>query len=223
MVDFIRRHWIMVVIFVVLIGGGVTAWLMWPRSYMLSVTVSPETSGYTMKIYRSTDKGVVEQGAKPVVEFVKPQTFSLRKGNYVVVGGGNQDFEMSNVYVNLSSDKSVSLSPQYTKEKLNTLLSQERESIQAAARASIRGLNDSYALGVGELFGLGDWYGTVIYPNLSSEALRLQYVDTYRLVMKKEGDTWKPATNPPELILGAPDFPSIPKEILTATNNQKIP
>lgn len=224
MLGFSRRKLIVVVMLLVIIIGGLVAWKFWPRSYSLTVTSVPEIPGYTFRIYSAGTENATDGGnRKPVAEFTKPQTVVLKKGQYLVVGGTPPDFTEDGQSVNLSKDQTISITPQYSKEKLASLLSQESGAIQAAARSSISGLNDSYAIGTGELFGLGDWYGTVIYPNLSTEQLRLQYVDTYRLVMKKEGNTWKAATNPPELILGSPSFPLIPKYVLDATNNQKIP
>lgn len=215
----------LLLIVVVLVGGAII-WSAWPRSYNLTVNISPSLPGYAARVYtvpEGNNSGGGTPEGDPVAEFTQSQTISLREGSYVVVGGSEPDFSIQTTAVDLISDQSISVQPVYSEAKLASLLASETPAIQQAIRTSVFGLDSTYTLGPGKLFGLGEWYGTIIYPNLSAEQLRTQYVDVYRVVMKKENDAWTLVTNPPELILGAPKYPAIPKDVLENVNAQKIP
>lgn len=209
-----------VLLFVVIFGG----WQLWPRSHDLSIAIEPQVPGFTVKVYKGSGEGNQELLEENLVATVtQNQTLSLREGKYLIRGGPAPDFRVVYEEVELKDNSSVTLSPEYSDDKLATLLQQESSAIQQAIRSGVYGFNDSYRLGPGRLYSLGEWYGTIIYPNLSSEELRLQYVDVFRLVMKKENGNWKLVTEPPQLVLGAPDYPEIPKDVLNSVNDQKLP
>lgn len=221
----IRNHPYRLIVVLLLIIAGLGAWRWWPRYYDLTINVNPTVSDFSVKVYpvkEGQDVGSATS-SQPVAEVKQTQTLNLRQGNYLVLSGPEPDFIVTIKDVKLESNTSVDITPAYSSTKLDDLLKAESSAIQQAVRSSVYGFSDGFSIGPGKLFGLGEWYGTIIYPNLSDEELRLQYVDVYRLVMKKENGVWKLATNPPQLILGDPDYPEIPREVLDNVNDQKQP
>ncbi len=215
----IVNHPIRTAVVVILIIGGFAAWRFWPRYYNLSIEVETSVPGYEVQVF----SGASNDSGEPIVKTTESQTFSLRSGEYVVVGGTAPDFSPTSQTIALNEDISISTRPVYSDLKLSNMLDSELPAIQQAIRSSVSGFSDEYKLGRGRLYDLGQWYGTIIYPNLSAEQLRVQYVDVFRLVMKKEGGKWTLATNPPRLVLGQPNYPNIPFEVLNNTNNQLLP
>jgi hypothetical protein len=195
----------------------------------LTIEQREPASGVT-KIYQVKDKpdtspAALIDGLNGGQEVTGSTTLRMRKGTYVVVGGSaSPDFTRQLEKVTLDNEPvTVVINPPYSSEKLASLLDTARPAIHAAVKQAVPKVDNSYLLAPGQLYGKGEWYGSVLYPNLSPEQRRLSYVDSYRIVVKKEGDSWKVVTVPPEIVLSTLTYPQIPKGVLISTNNQKVP
>lgn len=195
----------------------------------LTIDFKNITDSGAAKIYAVADKPKESpenliNNLKPVREVSQTTTIKLRKGHYVIVAGDVPDYNRQYEQITLNNEPAtVIINPSYSKARLTAMLVKELPAIQAAITSSVPGIGSSYLLGPGVLYGKGEWYGTVIYPNLSAEERRIQYVDVYRVVVKKSNGTWKVATMPPEIVLSAVTYPGIPRQVLIDTNNQNQP
>ncbi len=142
-------------------------------------------------------------------------TIKIPKGRYQLKFSGDTGYASDYKTVNLE-DKPVfiSLDPDYSKQKLDSLLDNEVGSIQSTLMNKYRGMTD-YNIQRGKLYKKGQWYATTLQYHGSD----VFNYDTLRLVMEKKGDTWQLVTNPPSIILTKQDFPYIPLEVLNDVNN----
>lgn len=194
----------------------------------LIVDIKATDSG-PVKIYRVKDdpkaspEALIEQ-KNPTKEVSKSSTEKLRKGHYVIVGGNSPDFRAEYSRVSLGKDPvTVVIDPPFSDEKLAAILQAEQPAIHAAIKQVVPGIDTKFLLGPGRLYEKGYWYGTVIYPNLTVEQRRLQYTDTYRVVVRKVNNQWQVVTLPPDMSLSSVVYPNIPHAVLSDTNSQRQP
>jgi hypothetical protein len=186
------------------------------RSYQtLTIKFNRNVSGSTISVYKKID------GSKNnlVTQVVAPsEPLRLKKGDYAVVFSG-QEYADKEVSVKLSdSPENITIEPSYTTEKLAKILTTEKDSIHNAIKNKYPQTRNEYTIDQGKLYELGTWYGTKIHIKQTAEQERENYVDTYRIVLKKSGGNWEVVTVPPEIVLSSKKYPSIPKDILIDIN-----
>jgi len=145
------------------------------------------------------------------------KTVRLKKGTYIVKSPQSGDYKETLTRVVLESSKeSVFIQPDYTDQKLNNLLTQESTAIHTAIAAKYRRIPELYTISQGKLFGQGEWYATtLVYKNQAD----LYQSDTLRIILHKDGDSWKVATTPPEIIISKVIYPDIPSFVIDGANN----
>lgn len=163
------------------------------------VSVYSETDGKNNKI-------------KTILESSKG--IRLKKGIYIIKYSGSPDYSSGSLEVNVDNEKSVTVDPSYSKEKLADLLKDQSSQINNLLKTQIPKI-DLYIVQPGELYMFGDWYGAVLTYN-GDDAFN---ADTLRVVMKKENNTWKLMTNPPEIMVNKKIHKEIPPEIVDLINN----
>jgi len=127
--------------------------------------------------------------------------------------------ETTAVKVDDSTSK-ITLTPNLTSTALNSLLQPQQATIDAKIKSAITSTS-AYVLTTGNLYHRGEWYGTTIQvyhvastdPDISNPG----DVDTYYIVLKKNGNDWSVAAGP-SLILTKPANPSVPSDIIDALN-----
>ena len=186
----------------------------------LNIELKEPDSGAVSVLSVSSKSGDTKQ----VASLPGSASLRLRKGSYVVASGDSKDFAHQTETVDLKDQPvTVVIDPGYSYEKLDALLEEQRPEISSVIAGTLPNIGTGYLLGPGELFHKGEWYGTVIYPNLSAEERRLNYVDVYHVVVNKVDGKWVVATIPPEIVLSSIDYPDIPFDILSRTNLQNQP
>lgn len=141
----------------------------------------------------------------------------IKKGKYVLAGQGNEGYANALTPFTLAEEPvTLTIKPAYSEGKLQNILNDQRGAIRdALIRSSPRALG-LYDIDAEKLYSQGEWYGATLVPkNTDDNALAF---DLLRLVMQKDGDTWKLATSPPELILSRVVYPDIPRDILVDIN-----
>lgn len=108
----------------------------------------------------------------------------------------------------------ISLNPDYSEDRLSSILEGEFEGIKAALSAKYQNI-DNYIIQKGKLYKEGQWYGTTLQYNGDD----LFNYDTLRLVMGKRGGAWQLVTDPPNIVLNSKDYPNIPIDVLRDVNN----
>ncbi len=147
-------------------------------------------------------------------------TLRLKKGEYKLVTSANNDYKEQTVNFSVSDKPvKVDVNPSYSESKLSSILKGQEVNINSVIINNVN-LNDRFKINPGELYGHGEWYGTTIVPNLSNQELESGYVDVYRIVLKKENDTWQLAMKIPELVVSRVDYPEIPAEVANDVNRQ---
>lgn len=228
-VDSLRRHPWRVGVVIIIIVGGLIGYQQLTGYQQLRIDFNGISDSGAAKIYAVPNKPTdspesLIRNLQPVRETTESTYLRLRKGMYVVVMGDVPEYNLQYEKVVLADQPvTVVVDPAYSNARLAAMLVGELPTIQAAIKQTVPGIDTQFLLGPGRLFGKGEWYGTVIYPNKTAEELRLQYVDVYHVVLKKEGGTWKVITMPPEIVLSTVTHPNIPRQVLIDTNNQKIP
>lgn len=112
-------------------------------------------------------------------------------------------------------DISVDINPNYSNDTLAKMLLGELENIKTVINNSYKEVIDDFTVVDGVLYSNGEWYGTTLTQKTSSA--NEPKGDVYRLIAKKENNTWK-IINYPEIALSKFDYPDVPRYILDAVN-----
>lgn len=213
-----RRLAILLTILSIVSGGMYAAWSYMQSFQYLTVKQEPaSTTGTTISIIQENSKEVVASSISP------GETIKIKKGSYRVRFTGNS-YREEVIEVTLDSKpETITITPSYTSKKLSETLHSERSAIREAIDKKFPGATQSYTIEPGKLYMLGEWYGTKLYVKQSPEQARTNYVDIFRLVLKKEGSTWRVITDPPQLILSSVVHPEIPREVLVDVNKNPEP
>lgn len=129
----------------------------------------------------------------------------------------------STIPITIGNDTTtITLDPNLSSDTLNRLLEEQREALEEKIKSSVQSDADSpYSLEKGQLFHRGEWYAAPLHIYQASSADPLvgnpDSVDTYYIVLKKEGDDWQLAAGP-SLIITRPDNPNIPGYVIEAIN-----
>ena len=199
---------ILLVLFIIV--GIIYASIAYFSSYKkLSVVVegSPSSTSVSLKEASSTKETTLTK-----------ETTKIKKGYYIVTFEGN-DYETQSVGIDIKDkDGVVNITPKYSQEKLSGLLSSESSAIQAAIQNTLPTVRSGFTVETGKLYRLGEWYGTKIHAIQTSQQEEFDYIDNYRIVLKKTNGTWKVMTLPPEILLSSKKYPSIPRDVLVDVN-----
>lgn len=190
-----------------------------PSDQVLAVTLPANTA---IDIYQASEAEAHGTGSsdlgKPVATVTKNEELRLTRGEYVAILKESADFKPFSQRFSLESSKyTLTVSPDYTEAKLASLLATERPAILTALTTAYPQLASLYTIQEGWLYKQGEWYATKLLAKSTSASQS----DTLRVILHKEGSTWKVVTNPPDITISGPRHPEIPLEIVTDINNFK--
>lgn len=144
----------------------------------------------------------------------KNDTLRLKKGDYLIKYTGDKGFTSDVITFSLDAEKTITINPDPSKEKLEELLVKEIPLLQEAIKSSFLGL-DSYTVSPGRLLGDGSWYGTTF----SYKGTDVYNADSLRAILKKENNTWKVVAGP-MITISKAEHKNIPGNIIDITNNE---
>lgn len=146
----------------------------------------------------------------------KSGSIKLKKGSYVLVFNGNQDFAKLSKEITLASSLvSVTVHPDYSTQKIAAILQTEQPVINNVISSAYPAAITNYTIGPGTLYERGQWYGGKLFYHGKD----VFNSDTYKIILKNNNGTWVVATSPPAISLSADDFVNIPKSIISNVNN----
>lgn len=140
----------------------------------------------------------------------------LQKGDYSITPRGAGIASNTISFTVSESGETVVVDPGYSRDRLQTLLTQEQEAITSLLNATYSGVIGNFTINKGSLYGYGDWYATTLVEKSPGPGAN---GDTYRTVLRKENDTWKLVATP-AIVLSTQENPSVPKHILDAVNSE---
>lgn len=165
--------------------------------------------GLKVQVFRQLDDKKTEQ----VAEFTSTTELTLENGSYRYIATGEHIASTVNNF-EVNGRQAINVKPDFDKTYLAELLAPEQEALTAAIARSDPRITVYYTINKGELLGQGEWYGTTLTDKKADPA---QPSDFYRILMKKQDGKWA-LIGKPRLVLSAPDYPDVPKEILSRIN-----
>lgn len=172
--------------------------------------------------YKSVSKVTIQkvgEGArsleKETIYKKSGEKIKVSKGHYLLKYVGNDGYASD--YQNIDVENSpvfIRLDPDYSQQKLSSILDGDFENIKAVLNTKLQNISD-YNIQKGKLYKKGQWYATTLQYKGSDD---FNY-DTLRLVMEKKEGEWILVTNPPNIVIGSKDYPNIPLDVLQDVNN----
>lgn len=155
--------------------------------------------------------------SNPVTTVTQNSTVKLSPGSYVGVIN-EPAYQEQELEFRVEQETEVIIPVNLSESTLNKQLEQERPAIIASINSGTIVPSD-YLIGPGKLIKNGDWYVTTITRDTSVSSDRIEFEDTYRVVVQKSNGKWTLVTPKPELLLNTKKNPNIPKEILDQANS----
>ncbi len=168
-------------------------------------------SGVVVDIYKLDKKDLSKKLIKTIDS---PGLIELRKGNYQLISGGDNNFEAKKInFVVSSKIIDVTVDPNYSEMKLQSLLHNSLVSIKKAMNTQYPRISSDYTISKSKLFKKGEWYSALLVSNESG-----LNSDTLRIVLRKKSGEWVTVTTPPQIVINSHDYPGIPKVVVDSTN-----
>lgn len=165
------------------------------------VTFTLNGADYTVSIYDTKDTSIRTLKTS--------ETIRLPEGSYTYkVTGTNYDSSATQFTVK-GDTTDVSITPKLSASYLAELLTKERGSIETVLKNSYP--TTTYIVTSLSLYEQGEWAAGQLQLGGNPRQLR----DTYRFVLKKEGESWKVIVSP-RIAIEASEFSSVPKAIIDA-------
>lgn len=210
-----NKKWLFLLVLAI-VGGYITRSILVYEGnfYNCVVTFSNVSSVKIMSVQGDTDyseKSVLLKNLE-----TSPSTVRLKKNVSYEAQYTGADGYASGV-TQISNNTSVTISPDYSSEKLQQLFENEKQTIQQTI-SSIEpsGLPASYTIGSGVYYDHAKWYITTI----KSTQTPAQYYDTFLVVLKRTNTAWTVAVKP-TIIASYSSYPTIPKAVISYANTYR--
>lgn len=168
----------------------------------------------TFSLENVSSVAVFDSKDKEVASLSSDGDIRLQEGKYYVIPSG-EGIDTSRVNFTVGEeDRTVSINPPLTEERLEELLEEEMPAIEAAISDKYDSLIDGYTLDNGSLYRHGEWFGGLLKPKVSDPRQRK---DPYRIVLHKEDSEWK-VIRRPEYVLTSSRYSEVPVEVLRQIN-----
>jgi len=217
MLGFVARYKKWVILFILVIAGA----------YTTKVVVNYQNSFYTCKIAFSNVSSVQLWSVQGETDYsekrilvkkltTSPSTIRLKKNvSYEAVYTGTSGYVSDAVQI--SNDTSVTISPDYSEERLQQLFTSEKQTLQQVITSIDPSIStNSYTINDGMYYDHAKWYITTLKSNQTSA----QYYDMFVVVLERSGTTWKVAVKP-TITASYAAYPSIPKSVISRANDYR--
>ena len=201
------------------IGGGVFVWYQ-NRPHEVKVIYRSGENDLVVDVFSNVIEVdhvmTYEKPQEPLATFDNTKTISLKKGTYLAVSRPNKDYQKINqVFQVKKSGNKLVIEAAYSKSKLARELAAQEQAIRQAVESEITGLDTYYFLKY-EAYLDATWAGAILAPK-DYQNIAINKRDFLRVVLRKEKDEWVVKTMP-EIVLGVPSYPDIPRSILDEIN-----
>lgn len=200
-----RGKLIRYVIFGVLIMGIIGYVVTYFASTRAVAVVSKNITTFSVG-EQSAKAGKQIAASKKSVRVKKGKTYTL---NYV----GTSGYANGKVTISPTTD-SVTIDPDYSAEKLNTMLDTDLTSINAAITASGTSIDTLYTIQRGTLSHFGEWYFTTLTYNGSADD---ESSDTLVVGLQKKQGTWTVILSP-DIIFTTAAYPKVARDFINTAN-----
>ena len=208
-----RRNLTIIIIAVVVLMFGFIITSYFNSQKQLSVKISGGINDFNIKIYKAdnSNKQVAESAGENLEK-------KLTKGTYNVVFSGEK-YQSQAIKTKLDKkDSVINITPSYNKKILSEMLEKDRSVLIQEINTKVPQTTSGFVITDLRLYFFGEWASAKIHVAQTEEEERENYIDTYRVVLKKDKDTWKLVTDPPELIISIKKYPNIPRDLLIQLN-----
>lgn len=178
--------------------------------YKISINLKSPDLSVDLYARKSKDSSVKISSLK------SSRVVSLRSGDYYAIPTNKKYSSTPIDFTVKDTAKSVVIKPDYSDEFLSSLLKTEYPAIKLVIGSRYAAVLPGFTLSTGRLYMDGTWYATTLVQKVPERA----FGDTYRLIMKKENNTWKIAV-PPKLVITRYDSGAVPMSVINGANQQQ--
>lgn len=201
---------ILISIAIILIAGGVVAYLYFNNLQKLTVTFKqPDIAGVIYKVGADSHEGSDDQ---EIQKIEGSQTISLPKGAYYLRPQGKNVLDTEMPFTLADEPVSIDVDPGFTTDYLAEQLKAEKPKIDAALATKYPQIAQ-YTVSEGQLFAKGEWFGA----NLTQTADAQDEKDIYKVILHKENDQWS-VVGKPEIAFYKDNYSNVPIDVLREIN-----
>ena len=213
----LRKYRALIIFIFILFAVGLGAIITF--SYLHSfqkLSVSYDQNEVTkLELFNAVSQNGEARATGQAIKTLQTETeYKLKKGVYLLRASGEK-IGTNDTIITLDKDPLTQhLDPDYSTDYLGAQLANEEPAIITALKDSNPLISKFYTVNPGTLYGKGEWYGTTL-SYIGTESLKR---DTLRVVLHLDNGSWVVTTDPPQIILSATSYPTVPKKVLSAVN-----
>lgn len=175
-----------------------------------TITFSVMKENLSLNVYHTSDR----DHKNKISEVRDRDTLRLQEGSYQAVPT-DPNYDNVPLYFNVEkSDKTIALTPSYSQTRLDSLLSEELQTIQSLLTSTYPQINAEFELAKGKLYREGQWYTTTLTQKPEN---RGDIGDIYHVILHKKDGQWL-VIHKPTLVLTTAELGSVPIDILQDAN-----
>lgn len=193
--------------------------------YQKSVTLNPTKNTSITLGTQKNDSLIID---KTLIKSNSKITKKIKPGSYLIVYSSDG---YNTVSKSITIDKNITFTTpdlDYSNERLSTLLTNEKQSIEQIIYSSLP--NKNFDVVDASLYKQGNWYGARLIPkdwydkkypvnSVPRVINENNKQDILRVILKKEGDGWKVIAKP-SIVFAITDYPNIPQDIIRDINKK---
>lgn len=182
-------------LFLVIIGVSVGLWFIQNKPVQFTLN----GSDYTVEILNDKEK--------TIQTLTSSKTIRLSEGAYSYKVTGSDYDNSANQFTVNGRDTVISITPKRSSSYLSQMLDKERSAIETVLKNAIPSV--TYTVSLLSLYEQGEWAAGQLQLSGNPRQLR----DTYRFILKKEGESWIVVVTP-RIVVEVSEFSSVPKDII---------
>lgn len=183
----------------------------------ITISVKNPANTYSLELYKAIDKeDEITKNGEKLQTITSNTTLKLKKGIYVLVPkGDNLDTKWIN-FTLANTPKTITLDIPYSEDYLIKQVTSELAELNNVITSANPFISILYDIQRGQLYGKAEWYGTTLTPK--NDFSENRNGDVLRVLLHRENNKWVLLSDPPKIILSAPNFPNVPLDVLEAIN-----
>lgn len=176
----------------------------------VDITITPKNTVSFTILDTSSSKVLFKSNSQTVSKIRVPKYSGI---TIHYTGKNNYETNIQNIKISDES-KDINLDPYYSREYLDTLLEDEKDSITQSVNSYDHVIRDTYSVSDVRLYHFGEWASAT----LTWKGEYGQNTDSQHIILKKKDNSWS-VIGEPSIVFFYKNNPDTPVDIIEQVNN----
>lgn len=213
-----RQALFLIILLVIAPAIGLLSFMYFSSFVTINIAIDSEGKPLTAVLYsydHDNEEISEAQNTIALMTFTASGNYRVKKGTYIFTNPATEDFKKTSQIITVGkNDERFTVKPDYSTEKLNSLLQAENPIIDRMLVSKYPAISQKFSIELGKLYNRGEWYATRLVSNEVDPTNN----DSLKVVFRKQAEAWAIITIPPDIFISHVKYPQIPRHILVDLN-----